>query len=178
MKKQAQVWSLDITVALVIFLSAMIMFYVYTINLSQDTESKSDEMRTDLEFFSSNILSEGSPKGWNTTNVFIPGISSHYEINQTNLNFLYNLTYSGYPASYERVMSLLGTRFNFYFYFNDKMNITLPSGTEIQIDGIGKIGVNRTNITAAENPSNIVKIERFTVYQKKPTKLTLLFWSK
>ena len=177
MNKKAQVWSLDVIMGIVIFMVAIVIFYVYTINLSEDTESKSQDLDTDAEFFSSNLLSEGSPRNWNITNALIPGVMTGVEINQTKLDNLYNLTYSDYPQGYQRLIIMVGTRFDFYFYLNDKMTINITAST-IEVDGIGKLNVNRTNLQEIENPSNVVKFERFTVYQKKPTKLILLLWDK
>lgn len=173
MKKNAQVWSLDVIVGVTIFTIAMVLFYVYTINLSGDTESKSQDLSTDAEFFSSNLLSEGSPLNWNETNVLVPGILTGVEINQTKLDNLFNITNSSYPDGYQRMLSLMGTRFDFYFYLNDPVQVA-----SVYIDGIGKQGVNRTNLQEVENPANVIRIERFTVYQDKPTKLTLLLWDK
>ncbi|MBI2449632.1 hypothetical protein HYV49_05030 [Candidatus Pacearchaeota archaeon] len=176
--KKAQVWSLDIIVGVTIFIIAIIIFYIYTINLSDEAESSSEDLSIDADFIASNILSEGSPSNWNKTNVLIPGILTGFEINQTKLDELYNLTYSNYPEGYRKVSSLIGNRFDFYFYFNNEMNILLPNGSTIIPDGIGKLYVNRTNLVELENPANIAKIERFTAYQKKPTKLTLIIWNK
>ena len=166
---RAQVWSIDVIIGVTLFLSAIILFYVYAVNFSDEAQERTREMENDGRFVSSNLLSEGSPRGWNLSNVEVPGLAKKNRINQTKLDFLYLLN----SQDYNKTKRLLNTRFDFYFFF------TQPLTTNNTVrDGIGKPGLNRTTILSQENPKNIVKTSRYIIYQNEPTVMNLYLWEK
>ena len=164
--KKSQVWGLDLMIAMTIFLVGLVAFYFYAINFSSEAEENLDMMFYDGNSIASILVSEGSPLDWSQENVVSPGLASKSMINNTKLERFYSLA----SSDYNRTKSILKTRFDFYVYFDEMMNVS------IMIDGIGKPGVNRTSIADAENPQNLVRIERFTVYMNKPTKMSLYLW--
>lgn len=168
MNTKSQVWTLDVVIGVTLFLAALVLFYVYTINFSDQAKTTAQELENDGKFVSSNLLSEGSPKDWNLTNVKVPGISNNNRINQTKLDLLYQLN-----QDYNKTKRLLNTRFDFYLFFTQSMK---ANGT--QIDGIGKPSLNRTTILTLENPTNIGKTSRYIIYQNEPTIMTLYLWEK
>ncbi len=168
MNHKAQVWSLDAIIGVTIFTSAIILFYVYAVNFSDDAQVALTEMQNDGKFVSSNLLSEGSPRNWNLTHVEVPGISNRNRINQTKLDLLYLVN-----QDYNKTKRLLNTRFDYYFFFNQPL-----TANNTLLDGIGKPGLNRTTIISIENPRNIVKTQRYVIYQNEPAVLTLYLWEK
>ncbi len=160
-EKQGQIWGFDLIIAVIIFLIGIVAIYVYVINFVSTSGDILESMFYDGYLLSNLILSEGSPKNWTSyDNVEIPGILSQKKINQTKLDFFYNLTDS--EEDYKKLKKLLGIRYDFYFYF---------PGIRVMgedIDGIGKIPAEQ---------KNLVRIERFMIYENKPVKLTLYVWN-
>lgn len=169
-QKKAQVWSLDVIIGVTLFLSALLLFYVYGVNMSSENQETAKELEEDGKFVSSNLLSEGSPRNWNDTNVQVPGIANKNRINQTKLELLYILN----SQDYNRTRRLLNTRFDFYLFFSSA-NMTV-SGSPV--DGIGKPGINRETISSLENPRNIMKTSRYVIYNNEPTVMYLYLWEK
>jgi hypothetical protein len=166
--RKSQVWGFDLMIALVIFVVGMVLLFMYALNLSGEASSKLDSLNYDSNVISAFLLSEGSPYDWTQNNVVIPGILSDEKINQTKLENFYNLV----SLDYNKTRKIFNTNYDFYVFFSDKIEI---SGG---IDGIGKAGVNRTNIIQVEQPENIVKQTRFTIYNKTPIQLSIYVWEK
>ncbi len=167
--RKAQVWSFDIIIGVTLFLTAVILFYVYAVNFSNEGQNAIEELNKDGEFVSSNLLSEGFPKNWNLTNVAVPGIASQRRINQTKLDLFYQLN----AQSYNTTRRKLNTRFDFYVFFSNR---TVANGSVI--DGIGKPGLNRTTILNAESPRNIIASDRYVIYNNEPMVMTVYLWEK
>src|SRR3989344_7760844 len=87
--KTGQAWSLDLVIAITIFIIGLIGIYVYALNLSYNSEERLSLIRSEAELVSSVILSEGYPENWTIDNVEAPGIISEDKINQTKLEKLY-----------------------------------------------------------------------------------------
>lgn len=157
-KNRAQIWGFDLMIALVIFLSGIVLIYLYAINFSDTSQDILNELHSESILVSSMILSEGSPDGWNLQNVEIPGILTENRLNQTKLELLNELV----EEDYERTKIMLGAKNNFYFTF-----------IEIEANGIPLEGVGK----APEGEENLIKIERVMVYGNKPVKFILYTWN-
>lgn len=160
---KSQAWGLDLVIALCIFVIGIMAFFLYSINFSSEGEEKLDYLLYDGNAIANILLSEGSPLNWNAGNVTFPGLISENKINETKLENFYYLVSSDYQFS----KKTLNTKYDFYLFFPDSMNI---NGTII--DGIGKPGANRTNIVS----DNLIKVQRVVVYQDKPIQLNLYIW--
>jgi len=156
--KKSQVWGFDLVIALIIFLVGIIAVYVYAINFLSEAQDTIEELSYEGNLASSIILSEGTPNSWTITNVENPGILSNNKINQTKLDAFYYLT----TANHTYTKKLLGIKNEFYFNF-----------TGLKIDGnpIGGIGKQ------IENPKNLIKLERFSIYEDKPIKFNFYIWN-
>jgi hypothetical protein len=117
----------------------------------------------DGNIITDNILSEGTPKDWNSSNVITIGILSDNKINETKIERFYNLS----NMSYAFTKNLFNTRFDYFFFLTE--NLSLPSE---EIRGIGKPGTDPASISA----KNLVKITRFTIYKNKPQTFYLYIW--
>jgi len=157
-KKKAQVWGFDLVIALTIFLVGIIVIYIYAINFLNEGEENLNQLLNDGNLASFLILSAGTPQNWTLTDVEIPGILTEEKINQTKLENLHSLS----QTNYTKIKRMLGTNYELYFNFT---NIEISGNP---IDGIG-------NLPASEK--NLIKIERFTIYNNKPVKFNLFVWS-
>ena len=158
MKKTAQAWGFDLMVAMTIFLAGILIFFLYTINLTNQTEEILDTLLYDGNAIVNSLLSEGFPINWDTSNVQKIGLLSNKKINVTKLENFNTLA----ETDYLRTKAIFNTRFNYYMEFQE--NITLSLG---EIEGIGLKPLNETNV---------VQIKRVTIYKDKPATLSLQVW--
>jgi hypothetical protein len=152
------VWGFDLVMALTIFLVGIIVIYIYAINFLNEGEENLNQLLNDGNLASFLILSEGTPKNWTLTDVEIPGILSEEKINQTKLENLYSLSLNNYT----QIKRMLGTNHELYFNFT---NIEISGNP---VDGIGN---------SPTSEKNLIKIERFTIYNNKPVKFDLFVWN-
>ena len=151
--KKAQAWGTDLTIAFIIFSFAIIFFYFYSFNYSNETEDMLTLLTYEGNFIADSILSPGYPASWDESNVMEIGITTDGKINETKLDTFYQFT----QTDYEKTKRIFGTKYDYYFFMEDPVSPTT--------EGIGKPGVDSTNIEA----QNLIKITRFTIYQNKPT---------
>lgn len=165
--KKSQIWSLEFIVALLIFISALFVFYNYSINLSDIREVTVKELIIDAKTLSSYLMSEGLPKNWNSSNVITIGLTDgNYRINETKVSYFSDMDYS-------IAKNMLSVINDYYIFFEDKNGSTI---TINGIDGIGKPGVTKTNLNATEHPSDIIKIFRFAMYNNTIIRLGMYVW--
>jgi len=161
MKKKSQAWGIDLIIAITIFLTGIIIFYFYSINSSEELKSLS----YDGNNIASSILSEGYPALWNTENVEKIGILSNGKINETKLENFYLLA----SSSYNKTKMLLNTRSEYYFFLAEPILINSSF-----IDGVGKPGINRSNIPA----KNLIKLTRMSIYKNNPKTVYFYIWQE
>ncbi|MDO8508750.1 MAG: hypothetical protein Q7S27_03645 [Nanoarchaeota archaeon] len=157
-KKRGQAWGFDLMIASLIFTAGIIVFYIYSINTTEEADSTINKLTYDGSILSNILLLEGSPKNWTTANVVSPGLLTNNKINQTKIDNFYNLTRDNYSA----VKALLNTQYDFYIYFSK--NITANGQV---IPGMGKI---------PSSPKNLIKIERVAIYNDQPLTMNIEIW--
>jgi hypothetical protein len=162
-RKRGQIWGLDLMAAAVIFSVTVGIFYFYALNESSGATEMLELLSYDGRLISENILSEGVPSDWDAGNVVEIGILTDGKINETKASAFYSLV----QADYERTKLLLNTRYDYYFFLDEQIDVT-----SAVVDGIGKPGSTRDNI----DPDNLIKIGRVAVYDGKPTGATLYVW--
>lgn len=146
-QKRAQVWGMDLTIASVIFITGILIFYLYIIS---DNPNKIEfkELSDEGEKISSQILSEKEPLG----------ILSNNKINQTKLEELHSLV----DNDYKRTKSLLGVKNDYY--------ITISNGFFINENKIDFIGEKPSQY------SDLIKTSRITIYKNKIATLEVNVW--
>lgn len=164
MKKRGQAWGFDLMIAVTIFAVGIIIFYVYSINYPEEGRETLDKLYYEGNLIADSILSEGFPESWNSDNVIRIGILSNNKVNETKLEGIYNLT-TETPGGYFRTQGLFNTKYNYFFNFSEQ--IILDRDPPLPIPGIGQ---------QATNPTNLIKITRFTSYQNKPVILDIYIW--
>jgi hypothetical protein len=98
--KKAQVWSLDLVVAGIIFLFTIVIIYVYSINYSSQPNDELNQLFHEGETASQLILSDADF-----------GILSGSKVNQTKLDL--------FASDYELRKNQIGVIDNFYFIMPD-----------------------------------------------------------
>lgn len=120
LNKRAQVWSLDLIVACVIFMVGIVILYIYSINYTNQGASNLNNMLYDGNIASNFILSED-----------FPGILTNNKINQTKLDDFAN-------SDYATKKRQLNSRYDFYFKID-----SLEAGGN-PVDYLGKMPQSAT----------------------------------
>jgi hypothetical protein len=167
MKPKAQIWGLDIMVASGLFVIAILIFFMYTVNNSEESYETFELLKYDGNSISNSLLSEGYPENWNSSNVITIGIATNNRINQTKLENLYSMIYI--EGNYSKTKTLFNTIYDYYFFLDENMTVYTNS-----IEGIGKPGVSKENIES----KNLIKTTRFIIYENKTTPLYLYTWEE
>ncbi len=149
--KRGQTWGFDLVIAVILFTIGVIGIYLYAINFSGGS-SELGYLFQQADSSSSLILSEGTPPNWTTSKVNVPGIITNNRINQTKLLYFSNLINT--TERYEQSKKLLNLDYDYYFNFSD-------------FEGLGR---------APENQTDLIKIERVTIYKNKPVKFSVYIW--
>jgi len=157
MTKKAQAWGTDLAIGFMIFSAAIVFFYFYSFNYTNETEDMLQILTYEGNYIADAIMSSGSPTDWTNETVQEIGIEDDGKINETKFERFFNLTQS----DYNKTKTLFQTRYDYYFFLKNESIM----GSE----GIGKPGTNSTNIQA----SNLIKVTRFTIYKNKPTTVYL-----
>jgi hypothetical protein len=139
--KRAQTWSFDLVIASVIFISGIVILYVYAVNYSSQSKNKLDELFYEGNLAADLILSEGEF-----------GILNENQVNQSKLDEVY-LNYSG-------LKNFVGSRNHFYFTIQ---NLTIQGNPEshVGLAGPGEVEnlVQVTRIVLYKN-----KPSKFNLY--------------
>ncbi|PIZ51247.1 hypothetical protein COY27_04465 [Candidatus Woesearchaeota archaeon CG_4_10_14_0_2_um_filter_33_13] len=158
--KKAQIWSIDFIIALVLFSLALYFFYTYgTDNLNMQNENF-QEMYTNAEKLSDNLISSGYPINWTNSSVIILGLTD----GNTRLDSNKVLEFS--KIDYQTSKILLATRYDFQISFKDRDNQNL------EILGTTILGKN----ISIESPTTIVPVTRFVFYNSEIIKMEVLIW--
>jgi len=165
--KKSQIWSIEFFVGIMIFIGALLIFYKYSFNLSDIQANTLKELIIDSKTILNYLMGEGLPKNWNTSNVISIGLTDgNYRINVTKVgNFS--------ALSYGRAKSLLSVMNDYYVFFEDrnKNSVTING-----VEGIGKPGVNKTNLNSTESPSDVIKVFRFAMYNSTIIRMGIYVW--
>lgn len=141
--KRAQVWSLDVIIASVIFVSGLVVLYVYAVNFDSGLSDDVDELFYETNLASELILSED-----------VSGILYSGKVDQSKLDVFNGLTQ-------QQQKSLLGIKNNFYFTMD---GLESPEGNPIGYVGDFPSGNTRnlvqvTRLTVYKN-----KPVKFLIY--------------
>ena len=164
---KAQVFSLDLIIGIIIFGSAILIYYKTTTNLSDQDEALLDDLLIDAKTISSSLMSQGYPYNWSKDDVVRIGISNDNRINETKLEQFSMI-------SYKESRKLFGTVYNYYIFFRDRNNNILRFNESLE--GIGKADVNSTNIQIVKNPKKLVKITRLVIKDSDIAKMVIYLW--
>lgn len=166
MDKKAQAWGFDLMVAIVIFISGILIFYLYSINASGKPQENIESMLFDGNFITDSLLFVGLPNDWTESTVLSIGLTNNNKINNTKLERFYNMANPiTNQEGYQRSRLLFSTKFEYFMNFT-KTTMTINS---IDVQGIGN--------WSSTPPKNLFKISRVTIYKNKPVTLDLYIWN-
>ena len=161
---KSQLWSIDFLLGTFIFILSIVFLYTYIINTPQQDTG---ELTAESEIISTSLLSEGYPTNWTPSNVIKIGLISNRRLNETKLDYFSQL-------SYEESKSKLNVMDDYFIYFLDNNTQVYTIGS---INGIGKPGINSTNLKEIENPSKIIRTDRIIVYNNNILRMVLYTWA-
>lgn len=175
--RKAQVWALDLSIGLMVFVAIILLFYRYSVSFAPE-DTSIDKMIEQGSFFTESLLTEGYPPNWS-----LGDITSVYTIGLLNDNVLNVTKWEkfcdwGDPngTEYGKVKEKLATDFAFYVFLDKNSD-----GNADQISEGGCSSAGKSPVSA--NPSQLLRIERLTAYydensmQIEPIKLILFLWS-
>jgi len=157
--KKAQAWGIDLVVAVMIFLSGIIFFYLYSLNYSGWGELAFEKVERDAKLVSDSLMGGGFPSDWDEENVVRIGIVDDGNVNQTKLERFYFLVVS----DYERTKRLFSVSSNYYVSF--KRNVSVNGSS------VGEFG------SFPDDYENLAKSERVVVYSNKVNTMEVFAWS-
>ena len=164
---KAQVFSLDLIIAVIIFGSAVLIYYKNITNLSDQDETLLDDILIDAKIISNSLMSSGYQTNWTKDNVERIGITDDNRVSEAKL-----AEFSKIP--YKESKKLFGTIYDYYVFFTDRNNNIIYINSSLE--GIGKTGVNFTNIQTVENPKKLVKVTRLVVKESEIEKMVIYLW--
>ena len=160
--RKAQVWFLDVVIAILFFTTALVLFFKYTPNLYDKGDP--EELLIDARSLSEKLLSPGYPVDWETldlsdeynrTRIVYFGIINvnNTRVNNEKLNSLIDLINNDYPFVKEKQ----GLRFDFFVQIIEPENNTI-------LESFGR---------DYSSANDIIRIERFVVLNNSITKLNI-----
>lgn len=153
---RGQIWSLDFSVSIVIFLIVLIPFMTMWGYMYAENEEKRvfDDMEMRAMSISDSLVRlEGVPKNWNETNVEVIGLASEE-------NFLDSGKVESFESmSYSRVRDVMTKRYDYYVRISD-IN--------------GSVYMEKGSLPS---DTTIVPVERYANYNDRIVRLQLYLWS-
>ena len=156
--EKAQIWSIDLIIAVMIFTTGIVFFYVYTLNYGQEVENTLASLEYDAGHIADMLHTSGFPKNWSSEDVITLGISDSGQINESKLAELAALT----DSDYSRTQTLFTTQYNWYINFSEPMLIGITTRNTIG--------------STSTNPANNLRVQRITVYRNKPVLMNVYIW--
>ncbi len=152
--------------AFLIFIGALVFFYKFSIDLTSSSENSVNDLISGAKDVSNLLITSGYPPNWNSSTVILFGLTDADRLNDTKVYFFSQ-------QEYNSSKSLLSTQYNYYVFFE------YTNGTQAvvgNVTGIGKPGINASNVLQVANPRNIVKIDRLVIYNSSIVRMKLYMW--
>jgi hypothetical protein len=163
--KKAQVWGIDLAVALIIFFGAILFFYKYGIEAIDSEKQDASALLQDAKLISNYLVSPGYPENWTLNDVTLLGLTDQdARLSPEKVQMFYNFSKYNYTQS----RMLLSTSHHYFVFFESK------EGNATKIYNVSWIGRNYT----IDNPRNIIKISRFVFYNSSIIKMNVYVWQK
>ena len=156
--KKGQLWTLDMTLSLLIFFSALLSALFAWNYMSAETVENREFKELQLKAFEitdSLIRTPGIPSDWNDSTVQVIGLAYSDNIIEGNkVNEFVGM-------NHDKARSMLSINpYDFYFEVKD-INGTVYENTTVPLSG---------------SASTIVPIERYAVYNNRIVKVKMFFW--
>ena len=158
---KSQLWSIDLIVALIIFVGAVLFFYKYSANTTNIEEDSMNDLLLEAKLLSSYLTSTGVPANWTSSDVSLAGLTDgELRIDKAKIDAFANIA----AADYQRSRTLLTASHNYQLHFED------AQGNAIGIADDTFIG---SNYSAADD---IVAVTRLVYYNGTFVKMLVVVW--
>jgi hypothetical protein len=175
-QKRGQIWSIDLAIALILFVGVIFLFYHYSISFAREDPLIAGMVK-EGGYVSNSLLGSGYPQNWPALGINSTvsiGLVDDGLLNITKVNTLKEWTYSSdYNYSLSKIK--LNTKYNYYIQFYGG-SLGLPQGVEPLPEYVGRAYTPDTK--------QIIKIQRLVVvndttsgYKIRPIKLNLYLWT-
>jgi hypothetical protein len=164
---KAQVWELDLVIAITIFFVVGVLFYTYSTNLQGNQGEQLHSLTEEAQSLSHQLVSSGYPSNWTgSSNVLLAGLTDgNKRLQSHKVQGLNNLDYA-------TLKHMTGSNRDFLVFFEDNGELLEING----VNEIGKPGITHENINVTENPNNIIKIERLLFYNASFITMVVYVW--
>ncbi len=171
--RKAQTFYWDFIAGVLIFGLIIIAFFKFSPSILSSEGTDIDSLLFDARKISSDLVLAGHPSNWTAADAERIGITDgKYRVLDSKLELFNTMDYS-------KAKLLLGTRYDFIFFFKDNSNnvidIALPSETK---NTFGMPDVNHSTVQDIEGISDLVKIDRYVIYNSSMHEMTLYVWSR
>lgn len=151
--KKSQVWYVDFSIGLLIFMVAITGYIAYTYSESVEQRGDLSELIIDAKVLTSSLISAGYPIDWNESSVVRLGITDgDHRLMPEKLDKFNNLSYATRG-------DLMGTTKDYYFY------LQYQNGTKFN-----ELGFN------GSNADKLVQITRVVIYDDVFVRLVMHLW--
>ena len=156
--KRAQAWYTDFMVGLLIFFSAIALYYLLQNTFSDETETILEDMIAESKQIAGSLMSTGYPEDWTKSSVQRLGIlDENQRIDFRKLDLFMDF-------SYGHTKTLFRTYYEYVVYFFDgNETIILPNNQTY----IGK---------EPQNQDHLVRITRLVLYNQTIAQMEVQVW--
>ncbi len=169
-QKKAQGWSLDFIAGLLFFLFAIVLSVKLITNALEPNTF--EEVYSDAQVLSDSFMGEGFPPDWDASDVVTIGLTTESRLNATKIARLYTIPYADTKA-------LLNSPYEYYLYFsNDTANLELEGQCGYGMPGSVVWSAGCTSPQMTLNATNLVSIQRLTVYNNSLVAVTFWMWER
>ena len=176
MNSKGQAWYADFAIGLLLFFFTLVIYIGYNDNFQKQNMGELNNMITDARAVSSSLILSGYPSDWNSSTVVRIGISDDQRLNATKL-----LRFSA--LNYTLTKRIFATPYEYFVFFaNNKGEVLNVSG----VCGVGSplVNVSYGAVQGTCNPinltgislKNVVKTERYLVYNSSVAKMGVYLW--
>ena len=86
-KKKAQIWSIDVIIGIIIFVSAVLLFFHFSIRSVEKQSNNIENIMLDAKVTSNQLVSIGYPSNWTKDNVIIIGLTDgKYNLSENKIS--------------------------------------------------------------------------------------------
>ena len=175
-KAKGQVFYTDFTVATLIIVTAILIYYGYVGNSSLESGSSLNEMIADVNTISSSLVTSGSPENWTASNVQRIGITNGAQ------RILDDRVEEFQDVDYNNSREHFSTRFDYAVFFESRNGTVMPFDGECAIGHPGiVVDFNGSCIKpdlSIFSPKKTVRDTRMLVHNSEIVRMNIYLWSK
>jgi hypothetical protein len=167
LKKKSQIWTIDMIAGLTIFLLALVVYFIFSSNVTDTQKHALNNIYNDAATVSSILMTKGTPTDWNNLTVQEIGITNgNYRLNESKFH---NLS----AIEYGKTKLLFKTKYDYLVFFENRTSEVLNISGVIYI---GETGLTKDNIKEIKSPENLISIKRYLIYNSDIVTMVVYLW--